>query len=223
MSVASSFGSRLRPLTANQPPGPRSRYPGQFLVSLAIDKLGLFGAMARHSDVSQIMLGPQRVALLSHPDDIQTMLVSKQKSFVKGRALEVTKVLLGEGLLTSEGEHHLRQRRLIQPAFHRERLASYGNAMTDLAERLQRGWRANERLDVHEQMMRVTLAIAGRTLFDADVDGDAHECGRGARAVDAHVQSRDSSEWECSSSTRRYRGCASCTGRAGAWTRSSID
>jgi len=143
MSVASTFGSRFRLGNTNQPPGPRSRYPGQFLVNLATDKLSLFGAMARNGDVSQIMLGPQRVALLSHPDDIQTMLVSKQKSFVKGRALEVTKVLLGEGLLTSEGEHHLRQRRLIQPAFHKERLASYGAAMTDLADRLQRNWRAN--------------------------------------------------------------------------------
>ncbi|HEV7705428.1 MAG TPA: cytochrome P450, partial [Gemmatimonadaceae bacterium] len=175
MSVVSSIGSRFQPHTSNQPSGPRSRYPGQFLVHLATDKLALFGAMARNADVSQIMLGPQRVALLSHPDDIQTMLVSKQKSFVKGRALEVTKVLLGEGLLTSEGEHHLRQRRLIQPAFHKERLASYGAAMIDIADRLQRGWRANEQLDVHEQMMRVTLAIAGRTLFDADVDGDAND------------------------------------------------
>jgi cytochrome P450 len=175
MSVASSFGSRFQLRNANRPPGPRSRYPGQFLVTLATDKLGLFGAMARNGDVSQIMLGPQRVALLSHPDDIQTMLVSKQKSFVKGRALEVTKVLLGEGLLTSEGEHHLRQRRLIQPAFHKERLASYGASMTELADKLQGKWHANERLDVHEQMMRVTLAIAGRTLFDADVDGDAHD------------------------------------------------
>ena len=105
MSVSSSFGSRFRLQAANQPPGPRSRYPGQFLVHLATDKLALFGAMARNGDVSQVMLGPQRVALLSHPDDIQTMLVSKQKSFVKGRALEVTKVLLGEGLLRRVGRH----------------------------------------------------------------------------------------------------------------------
>jgi cytochrome P450 len=175
MTASTSLGSRFLSRTPAKPPGPRSRYPGQFLVTLATDKLALFGGMARTGDVSQIMIGPARVALLSHPDDIQVMLVGRQRSFVKGRALETTKVLLGEGLLTSEGEHHLRQRRLIQPAFHKERLASYGTSMTELADRQQQGWRANERLDVHEEMMRVTLAIAGRTLFDADVDRDAHD------------------------------------------------
>ena len=175
MPATSSLGARIFRRSSNQPPGPRARYPWQFLVTLATDKLALFGGMARNGDVSQITIGPQRVALLSHPDDIQTMLVTKQRSFVKGRALEVSKVLLGEGLLTSEGEQHLRQRRLIQPAFHRDRLASYGDGMTTLAERQQRSWQPNEQLDIHEEMMRVTLAIAGRTLFDADVEGDAHD------------------------------------------------
>jgi cytochrome P450 len=175
MSDSSSLATRLlRPHSA-RPPGPKPRYPGQFLVTLATDKLALFEGLARNGDVSQIRIGPARVALLSHPDDIQTLLVAKQRSFVKGRALDVSKVLLGEGLLTSEGEHHLRQRRLIQPAFHKERLASYGASMTEAADGLQRPWHSNQRLDVHEQMMRVTLAIAGRTLFDADVDRDAHD------------------------------------------------
>ncbi len=175
MSDSLSLGMRLFRRHPARPPGPKSRYPGQFLVTLATDKLALFGGMAKSGDVTQIIIGPQPVALLSHPDDIQTMLVTRQRSFVKGRALEVTKVLLGEGLLTSEGEQHLRQRRLIQPAFHRDRLTGYGASMTELADRQQRSWNANELLDVHEQMMRVTLAIAGRTLFDADVEGDAHD------------------------------------------------
>jgi len=175
MSDSLSLGMRLFRRHPARPPGPKSRYPGQFLVTLATDKLALFGGMAKNGDVSQIIIGPQPVALLSHPDDIQTMLVTRQRSFVKGRALEVTKVLLGEGLLTSEGEQHLRQRRLIQPAFHRDRLTGYGAAMTELADRQQRSWKPDELLDVHEQMMRVTLAIAGRTLFDADVEGDAHD------------------------------------------------
>jgi cytochrome P450 len=175
MSVSFPFATGVAGRPSTRLPGPRSRYPGQFLVTLATDKLALFGGMARNGDVSQIRIGPRRVVLLSHPDDIQVMLVGKQRSFAKGRALDATKVLLGEGLLTSEGEHHLRQRRLIQPAFHKERLASYGASMTELANRMQQGWHANERFDVHEQMMRVTLAIAGRTLFDADVDRDAHD------------------------------------------------
>jgi cytochrome P450 len=175
MSNPAKLDARQPRLSGAQPSGPRARYPWQPIVSLATDKLSLFRGMAKHADVSQIVIGPQKVVLLNHPDDIQQLLVTKQRSFVKGRALETTKILLGDGLLTSEGEHHLRQRRLIQPAFHKDRLASYGAAMIDLAARMQEGWRTNERRDIHEQMMRVTLAIAGRTLFDADVDGDAND------------------------------------------------
>lgn len=166
----------LAPARANrQPSGPRPRYPLQSVFDLATNKLSLFRGMARHADVSQIQIGPRRVVLLNHPDDIQQMLVAQQRSFVKGRALDMTKVLLGDGLLTSEGAHHLRQRRLIQPSFHKDRLASYGAAMIDLADRMQRGWIANESLDIHAHMMRVTLAIAARTLFDADVEGDVND------------------------------------------------
>src|SRR6476646_12185501 len=85
MSDSPLLGTRLlrRPLA--RPPGPKPRYPGQFLVTLATDKLALFGGLARNGDVSQIRIGPAHVALLSHPDHIHTMLVSKQRSFVKGR------------------------------------------------------------------------------------------------------------------------------------------
>ena len=130
---------RRRP-SAPRPPGPAARYPGDFLRRLVSDKLGLFGEMATHGDVTQITIGPRRVALLMHPDDIKVLLVTQQRNFSKGRGLERTKALLGEGLLTSEGEAHLRQRRLVQPAFHRERLAGYGATMTAHAARMQSGW-----------------------------------------------------------------------------------
>lgn len=141
---------------------------------MATDKLGLFSDMAHYGDVTQIRIGPQSVALLMDPDDIRRVLVTQQRHFIKGRALERTELLLGKGLLTSEGELHLRQRRLVQPAFHRERLAGYGAVMTRYAQRTAASWRHEQSLDVHEAMMRLTLAIAGRTLFDADVEGDAH-------------------------------------------------
>jgi cytochrome P450 len=156
-------------------PGPRLKYPGHSIVWLATDKLGLFGEMARHGDVTQIKIGPQPVALLMHPNDIRQMLVTQQRNFYKGRAIERTELLLGKGLLTSEGELHLRQRRLIQPAFHRERLAAYGQVMADYARCTSAAWQDGQTLDVHEAMMKLTLAIAGRTLFDADVEGNAHE------------------------------------------------
>ena len=156
-------------------PGPRLKYPGHSIVWLATDKLGLFGEMARHGDVTQIQIGPQPVALLMHPDDIRRMLVTEQRNFHKGRAVERTELLLGKGLLTSEGELHLRQRRLIQPAFHRERLAAYGQVMADYAQHTSDSWRDGQTLDVHEAMMKLTLVVAGRTLFDADVEANAPE------------------------------------------------
>jgi cytochrome P450 len=153
--------------------------------ALGTDKLALFARMAAHGDVTQAKVGPQPLALLMDPEDIRRVLVTNQKNFVKGRSLERTKVLLGEGLLLSKGEQHLRQRRLIQPAFHRERLAAYGDVMIHYADRTQARWADGQSLDIHREMMSLTLAIAGRTLFDADVDKDAHDI---AEALDLSLR-----------------------------------
>jgi cytochrome P450 len=159
------------------PPGPRACYPGQLLRLLAHDKLAFFAELARHGDVSQVRFGPRRLVLFTHPDDARRVLVSEQRKFVKGEAISRTEPLLGQGLLTSQGDFHLRQRRMIQPGLHRERLAGYGQVMVDYTERMQAGWTAGQSFDVHEEMMRLTLAIAGRTLFDVDVERDAREVG----------------------------------------------
>ncbi len=84
---------------------------------------------------------------------------------------------IGEGLLTSEGEFHLRQRRLAQPAFHRQRIANYATTMTDYAQRTGERWQDGATLDISQEMMRLTLAIVGKTLFDADVEKEAEEIG----------------------------------------------
>ncbi|HEU4643593.1 MAG TPA: cytochrome P450, partial [Gemmatimonadaceae bacterium] len=158
---------------ARRIPGPRASYPGELIVRLRRNRLAFFGEMARHGDVTRIHLGPQPIALLMHPDDIRRVLVTEQRNFLRGRAVERTELLLGKGLLTSEGELHLRQRRLMQPAFHRERIAAYGSVMAAYARRLADSWRDGQVLDAHAAMMQLALAIAGRTLFDADVEGEA--------------------------------------------------
>src|SRR5690606_12172734 len=122
----------------------------------------------RHGDVAVFRLGPQPTVLLSHPDHIREVLVTNSKNFTKGRALQRTKRLLGEGLLTSEGAHHLRQRRLAQPAFHRQRVAAYAAAMIQYAEEHAAGWRDGEVVDLCAELMRLTLRIVGRTLFGAE-------------------------------------------------------
>ena len=82
-------------------------------------------------------------------------------------------LLLGKGLLTSDGDFWLRQRRLSQPAFQKSRIASYGECMTAYTERLIRGWRPGERRDLHTEFTRLTLEITAKTLFGADVARDA--------------------------------------------------
>ena len=124
-----------------------------------------------------IRYGPQLVLLLHHPDLIEEVLVTRQRDFAKGRFYRILGPLLGEGLLTSEGDAWRRNRRLAQPAFHRARVAAYGQTMVDATERLLEGWRPGAVRDVHADMMRLTLNIVVKTLLDADVEGEAAAVG----------------------------------------------
>jgi cytochrome P450 len=111
--------------------------------------------------------------LLNHPDLVEEVLVAQNRRFIKHFALRRTRRTLGNGLLTSEGDFWRRQRRLAQPAFHRDRLAAYGAVMVEAAERMLRGWADGQGRDVQADMMRLTLEIVARTLFGADIAGQA--------------------------------------------------
>lgn len=166
------------------PAGPAPRYPGQFLREMARNPLAPMIAMNRdYGDIVHYKIGPQHLYLFSHPDLIRDVLVTNQKNFTKSRGLERARRLLGNGLLTSEGEFHLRQRRLAQPAFHRQRIASYGTTMAAYADRTRSGWNDGSTVDMHVEMMRLTLAIVAKTLFDADVDDEAAEIGEALTAA----------------------------------------
>ena len=115
--------------------------------------------------------------LASHPDYIRDVLVTQNSNFAKGRALQKAKRILGEGLLTSEGETHHTQRRLVLPAFHRQRIASYGTVMVEHAVRTADRWQEGMRVDISQEMTRLTLGIVAKTLFDADVGDKADEIG----------------------------------------------
>jgi cytochrome P450 len=164
--------------TVLEAPGPKSVWPGREMIPFRRDPVGFLARQARrYGDVSQFRVGPVRMFLLNHPDYVRDVLVTHHEKFHKGRALQRSKRLLGEGLLTSEGAHHRRQRRLAQPAFHRHRISAYAEVMIDYAERAGARWRAGETLDVAGEMMRLTLAIVGKTLFDAEVESEADEVG----------------------------------------------
>jgi cytochrome P450 len=162
--------------TVPHPPGPKTKLPGGNMFAFRRDPVGFLSRLARvYGDISYFRMGPQDVYFLNHPDHVRDVLVTHHERFHKGRALQRAKRLLGEGLLTSEGEFWRRQRRLAQPAFHRQRVASYGSTMVEYAERAAREWHDGQTLDIAQEMTRLTLAIVGKTLFDADVDDDARE------------------------------------------------
>ena len=157
----------------------RGAFPGHLLLRLQRDPLAFFErARDAHGDVVRFAFGRETVYLLSHPDLVRDVLLTHAQAFHKGLGLERAKILLGEGLLTSEGVVHLRQRRLMQPAFHRTRIAGYAEAMVDIALATARRWSDQAELDVAEEMMRLTLAVVAKTLFDADVEGTAADVGR---------------------------------------------
>jgi cytochrome P450 len=165
-------------LDALEAPGPKPFWPVGQVYSFRRDPLGFLTRLAReYGDVARFKAGPQRVYLLNHPEHVRDVLVTHHNRFHKGRALQRAKRLLGEGLLTSEGDFWRRQRRLAQPAFHRQRVNSYGDVMVEYAEKVGARWRDGETLDISEEMMRLTLAVVGKTLFDADVGQDADEVG----------------------------------------------
>ena len=157
-------------------PGPASWLPLSDFLSFRRDPLAFFTDLARtYGDVAAFKFGNQPAYLVSHPDYVEDVLVTSAKKFMKGIALQRAKKLLGEGLLTSEGQVHLRQRRTIQPLFHRQQVQRFAEAMVTHAVRWRETIADGQTIDVTAQMAGLTLAIVGETLFSTNVQSDADE------------------------------------------------
>jgi cytochrome P450 len=137
----------------------------------------LADAGRRGVDIKVLHLGSRQLIQINHPDLIRDVLVTHDWNFIKGRGLRASKPILGNGLLTSEGELHRRQRRLVQPAFHSARLSSYAQVMVECASAMCKDWMHGQRYAIDREMMRITLQIVGLTLFSADILSDAKEIG----------------------------------------------
>jgi cytochrome P450 len=167
-----------------RPPGPKNPPIIGNLYAFRSDPLGFLSKAAReYGDLVYFKVARQQMYLVNHPDYVREILVANQGNFIKSRALQRAKILLGEGLLTSEGQHHLRQRRLVQPAFHRERLAGYAAAMSECAVRWRERWTAGSALDISTEMPHLTLSVVAKTLFSADVQSEASEIGAAMTSV----------------------------------------
>lgn len=159
------------------PPTVKTDFIGGHFRSFRKSPIEFLTRLSKLGDVTTFRVGKVPAFFINHPELLRDLLVTSNHKFVKGRALQRAKSLLGEGLLTNEGENHLRQRRMIQPAFHRERIKSYAATMTEYAAQMADEWRDGEVRDIDREMMRLTLQIVGKTLFSANVADEADEIG----------------------------------------------
>jgi cytochrome P450 len=131
-----------------------------------------------YGDLVHLRLGPQRLYLVFHPDAVREVLVTKAKSFGKlPRQKRVMGRMAGNGLVLSEGDFWLRQRRLMQPAFHPTRLKGYADVIVAHTRRRLESWRPGAELNVAGEMTRLSLGIIAKLLFDVDVEREAEFLG----------------------------------------------
>src|SRR5215213_626658 len=179
--ICGQFSVNIKPMKAvlenNLPPSVKPSLFGGHFMQFRRQPTEFLQKLAALGDITSFRMGSQQAFLINHPDFVRDVLVTNHSKFHKGRALKRAKKLLGEGLLTGEGESHLRQRRMIQPAFHRQRIAGYAETMIEFAEKMANAWREGEVRDLSKEMMHLTLQIVGKTLFNAQVEDEADEVG----------------------------------------------
>ncbi|WP_257967989.1 cytochrome P450 [Peribacillus deserti] len=151
------------------PRGPKGRLFTGHVKDFQADPLGFLQRLSGYGSIAKIRFGPfQKVYLISDPDLIKQVLVTKAKSFVKSQDFNSLKPIIGEGLLTSEKQYHLRQRRLIQPAFKRSNISGYGQSMIDITNDYVSKWRNGEERIITQDTMNITLDIISKTMFNLD-------------------------------------------------------
>ncbi len=166
------------------PPGPPAHYLVRNFVELTRDWLGFLTRCEReYGDVVYFRLLNTPVCLLSHPDDIESVLVTQASNFEKSRDYRALGTVIGNGLLKSEGSFWRAQRKLIQPAFHNENVLRYARIMVEDTQRLLATWRDGETRDIHQEMSRLALEIVAKSLFGADVSSEAANVSAALKVV----------------------------------------
>jgi cytochrome P450 len=195
---------------AKLPPGPK----GQFLIGNTLqymrDPLGFLArAVHDYGDVVRLRLGNTTTYVLNHPKDVEFVLRTHHQNFIKDRLTRLITPVVGNGLLTSEGDFWRRQRKLAQPAFQLQQIQHYGEVMVALTERMLATWHDGQAWNIHEDLMGLTLGIVAKTLFDADVAGEAKDVGASLEVVMDYfldpLRWFRIREWLPTPSTLRYR------------------
>lgn len=197
-------------------PGPPGHPVWGHLHGFRRDVLGLMTESARkHGDVVRFRLGPMVMHLLNHPDHVQRVLVRRASNFDKGtRSASFIRGVVGESLLTANGDYWQRQRRLLQPSFHRTQIPRFLDPMIEATQAMLQRWRQRPALgtpvDVAEEMARLTFVIAGRTLFNAEVGADADSLNAAMQVILPHTFDRigrtwNPPDWLPTPANRRFR------------------
>jgi len=178
------------PHKPKKPPGPKGGLVLGHTFEYMRDPLVFLTRCARdYGDVVRLRLGDTTVFALFNPEDVDEVLRSHGTRVIKDKLTRLISPIVGQGLLTSEGEFWRRQRKLTMPSFQRETIERYGSVMVDYSVQLRDSWKNGEERDVHHDMMALTLGIVGKTLFDADVAGESHEVGDALEIVMDHFLS----------------------------------
>ncbi|MFN8576357.1 MAG: cytochrome P450 [Candidatus Sericytochromatia bacterium] len=126
----------------------------------------------KYGEFVKFKLGPENVILVHDPELIKDVFVTNHHKFIKSRGLQMAKIVLGEGLLTSEHELHTRQRKMIQPSFSAKKINYYSEIMTDFTLKYSNSLKNGDEKDISKEMMSLTLDIVCKALFDTDVEAD---------------------------------------------------
>ncbi|WP_244226979.1 cytochrome P450 [Corallococcus aberystwythensis] len=179
-----------------QPPGPRGHLLMGILPDVRRDILGCLGSLHRqYGDVVRYRLGPMRSHLVAHPDAVKHVLQDHVKNYTKDHlSYRMGAWITGNGLLTSTGDFWLRQRRLAQPAFHRQRIAGMAAGMVRQSQGMLQRWELaatnGTPVGINAEMMRLTLAIVGEALFGASVEAQAREVGAAFTVISQQIAER---------------------------------
>jgi cytochrome P450 len=156
-------------------PGPRGLPLLGVMPEMVGDMLGLFTNTAReYGGIAQFKLLNKNYLLVTNPDYVKYILQDNYKNYIRGRSVETGRVLLGNGLPLIDGDFWLRERRMLQPAFHRERLGKLTDTITSVIDRFMQDWagkaKQGQTLDLDDEMMMLTLTVIIKTMFSSPID-----------------------------------------------------
>src|SRR5262249_5259295 len=178
-----------RTATRRMPPGPRGHFLIGNTLQILREPFDFPVRCLRDHGVVRLRLGTMVFYLLSDPDAIEQVLRRDHKHFIKDKGTRLLATFLGDGLVTSEGDHWRRQRRLAQPAFQADQIPKYGAVMVSFAERLLQSWRPGQTRDLHAEMARLTMEIAAQVFLGTTMAAQVERVSWALNVVMEHFAS----------------------------------